>query len=279
MIQNFIYGGYSGLVDRGGARAIRLAPNMAREPVAFDADLLNPLRFREAISALHDVVTCDLRFQKRDKTAYEVWKKQKGERDAVLRRAAYQEATREIEARHSAPLPGNLEKNFAVARKRYWTLRLKYSDYLRKHDPELWRKLMPCDPVVTVAEDVAFFECFSKDESAYGCMSVDRGRGFAKGRSILTNAKPHVGSAVVVNCDLTDFFPSITVHRVIGLFRQIGYSPAVATVLALLVTECPRRKVLYNGKPWHVATGPRGLPQGACTSPAISNLIARRMDS
>jgi RNA-directed DNA polymerase len=107
----------------------------------------------------------------------------------------------------------------------------------------------------------------------------DSAHGFVTDRSILTNATPHVGKAVVVNCDLTDFFPSITVHRVIGLFRQIGYSPAVATILALLATDCPRRKVLYNGKPWHVATGPRGLPQGACTSPAISNLIARRMDS
>jgi retron-type reverse transcriptase len=103
--------------------------------------------------------------------------------------------------------------------------------------------------------------------------------GFVKGRSIVTNARPHVASAVVVNCDLTDFFPSITVHRVIGLFRQIGYSPAVATILALLATECPRRKVIYNGTRWHVATGPRGLPQGACTSPAISNLISRRMDA
>jgi retron-type reverse transcriptase len=103
--------------------------------------------------------------------------------------------------------------------------------------------------------------------------------GFVKDRSILTNAKPHVASAVVINCDLTDFFPSITVHRLIGLFRQIGYSPAAATVLALLVTDCPRRKVLYQGKPWYVATGERGLPQGACTSPAISNLIARRMDA
>lgn len=103
--------------------------------------------------------------------------------------------------------------------------------------------------------------------------------GFVEDRSILTNARPHVAAAVVVNCDLTDFFPSITVHRVIGLFRQIGYSPATATVLALIVTDCPRLKVLYQGKPWHVATGPRGLPQGACTSPAISNLISRRMDS
>ncbi|MFT3789169.1 MAG: reverse transcriptase family protein [Tepidisphaeraceae bacterium] len=107
----------------------------------------------------------------------------------------------------------------------------------------------------------------------------DAAHGFVNGRSILTNAKPHVGRAVVVNCDLTDFFPSITVHRVIGFFRHLGYSPAVATVLALLVTECPRRKARFAGKTWHIAVGPRGLPQGACTSPALSNLIARRLDS
>jgi hypothetical protein len=46
-----------------------------------------------------------------------------------------------------------------------------------------------------------------------------------------------------------------------------------------LCTECPRRKVEYARKLFHVATGPRALPQGACTSPAISNLIARRLDS
>jgi hypothetical protein len=39
---------------------------------------------------------------------------------------------------------------------------------------ELWRLLMPCDPVITVAEDILFFECFSADESSYGCLSVDR---------------------------------------------------------------------------------------------------------
>jgi hypothetical protein len=44
-----------------------------------------------------------------------------------------------------------------------------------QHDPELWRMLMPCDPVITVAPDVVFFECFSADESSYGCMMVDRG--------------------------------------------------------------------------------------------------------
>jgi retron-type reverse transcriptase len=103
--------------------------------------------------------------------------------------------------------------------------------------------------------------------------------GFVTGRSILTNAAPHVGSSVVVNCDLTDFFPTVTVHRVMGLFRHLGYSPAAATVLALLVTECPRRKVQFRGQTWYVAAGARALPQGACTSPALSNLVARRLDA
>ena len=103
--------------------------------------------------------------------------------------------------------------------------------------------------------------------------------GFVPGRSIVTNATPHVGRAVVVNADLTDFFPTVTFPRVLGVFRQLGYSPAVATVLALLCTEAPRRTVVYAGKPFHVAAGPRSLPQGACTSPALSNLVARRLDS
>jgi hypothetical protein len=178
MIQNFIYGGHSGLVDRGADRSIRFAPNLAREPVAFDAELLNPLRFREAISALHDVVISDLRFKKRDKSAYEAWKKNQGNRDAVIRREAYQQATLEIERKRNEPLAKAFEQEFESARNQYWTARIKYSEYLRKHDPDLWRKLMPCDPVITVADDVVFFECFSKDESGYGCLSVDRARGF-----------------------------------------------------------------------------------------------------
>jgi RNA-directed DNA polymerase len=103
--------------------------------------------------------------------------------------------------------------------------------------------------------------------------------GFVPGRSTLTNAAPHVGAAVVINADLCGFFPTITFPRVRGIFRQFGYSPAVATVLALLCTESPRRKVLYRDRPYWVATAPRGLPQGACTSPALSNLATRRLDA
>jgi retron-type reverse transcriptase len=102
--------------------------------------------------------------------------------------------------------------------------------------------------------------------------------GFVPGRSTVTNAAPHVRRAVVVNLDLRDFFPTVTFPRVRGAFEGLGYSPAVATVLALLATEAPRRTVEYDGRKYHVAVGPRALPQGACTSPALSNLVARKLD-
>jgi len=103
--------------------------------------------------------------------------------------------------------------------------------------------------------------------------------GFVPGCSTMSNAVRHVGRAVVVNLDLKDFFPSISFPRVKGIFQGFGYSPAVATILALLCTECPRRRVEYAGRAFYVATGPRALPQGACTSPALSNLLVRRLDA
>jgi len=102
--------------------------------------------------------------------------------------------------------------------------------------------------------------------------------GFVKGRSTVTNAKEHVGQGIVINLDLSDFFPTIGFGRVRGLFESLGYSPAVATIFALLCTEPPRRKVTYDGTTYWVAVGDRGLPQGACTSPAISNLVSRKLD-
>ena len=102
--------------------------------------------------------------------------------------------------------------------------------------------------------------------------------GFVKGRSTVTNATPHVGQGVVLNVDLKDFFPTISFRRVRGLFQSLGYSPAVATVLGLLCTEAPRRQVTFDGGAWWVAVGERCLPQGAPTSPAIANLISRKLD-
>ncbi len=79
--------------------------------------------------------------------------------------------------------------------------------------------------------------------------------GFVSARSILTNAVPHVKKAIVLNMDLENFFPTIGYARVRQVFKGLGYSPAVATVLALLCTESPRRAVIYAGQPYLVATG------------------------
>ena len=102
--------------------------------------------------------------------------------------------------------------------------------------------------------------------------------GFLPKHSILTNAHPHVGKSVVANLDIQDFFPSITFRRVKGLFHKIGYSEHVATILALICTEPPRVAAEVDGKVYFVALGDRILPQGACTSPAITNVLCRRLD-
>jgi len=96
--------------------------------------------------------------------------------------------------------------------------------------------------------------------------------------SIVDNAKQHVGKSVIVKLDIKDFFPSITFNRIRGYFEFLGYNPGVATVLALLCTDAPRVRITIRGRSQIVAVGDRSLPQGACTSPALANLIASRLD-
>jgi RNA-directed DNA polymerase len=86
--------------------------------------------------------------------------------------------------------------------------------------------------------------------------------GFIVAKSVASNAKPHVGKRWVLNVDLEDFFPSINFGRVRGLFMKPPFdmAPAAATVCA------------------QIATFKNGLPQGAPTSPTLSNLIAVPLD-
>jgi len=102
--------------------------------------------------------------------------------------------------------------------------------------------------------------------------------GFLAARSIATNARVHAGADVIVKVDVKDFFPTITWKRVKGLLRRAGLPESVATLIALLVTESPREIVQFRGKTLYVAKGPRACPQGAPTSPAITNAICLRMD-
>lgn len=96
--------------------------------------------------------------------------------------------------------------------------------------------------------------------------------GFVPGKSTVTNSAPHVGASLVVKIDLEEFFPSVHYRRVKGLFEAYGYDADVAATLAGITTHRP--KLADGSVAW-----PGALPQGAPTSPAIANLICRRLDS
>lgn len=88
----------------------------------------------------------------------------------------------------------------------------------------------------------------------------DSAHGFVSGRSIVTNAMQHVGTKALLKCDIKSFFPSIKIARIVAIFESFGYSSTVSLILAKLCT--------LGGC----------LPQGAATSPALSNIVVRRMD-
>lgn len=113
----------------------------------------------------------------------------------------------------------------------------------------------------------------------------DCARGFVAGRSCIDGAQVHAGEAVVATYDLAQFFPSIGLSRIHGIFRSLGYPWAVARRLAGLCTTVTPARVL-QGLPdplrsdagFRALHGVPHLPQGAPTSPALANLLAWRLD-
>jgi len=85
--------------------------------------------------------------------------------------------------------------------------------------------------------------------------------GFERKRSIVTNALPHAGKEVVVRMDLRNFFESTPAERVERFFRKVGWDRKASRLLMILCT--------LDGS----------LPQGAPTSPRLSNLVNFRLDA
>ncbi|TAL23308.1 MAG: RNA-directed DNA polymerase [Aquabacterium sp.] len=108
----------------------------------------------------------------------------------------------------------------------------------------------------------------------------DAAHGFLPGRSIVTNAAPHCARAVVINLDLKDFFPSIGYPRIKGVFQGLGYDERVAGVLALLCSENACDELEVDGERFFVGGKGRDrvLPQGAPTSPMLTNILCRKLD-
>ncbi len=102
---------------------------------------------------------------------------------------------------------------------------------------------------------------------------------FQAGKSIADNANLHLNAEILIRIDLKDFFPSIKFGRVKGLFKSFGYNEGISTVFALICTDALRLSAKLENKQYFVALGDRYLPQGACTSPSITNLICRKLDN
>lgn len=88
----------------------------------------------------------------------------------------------------------------------------------------------------------------------------EHSKGFVKKCSIVDNAKQHVNNECVITLDIKDFFPSITYNQVFHIFKYYGYTNELSYTFAKICT--------YNG----------GLPQGAPSSPYISNIICLKLD-
>ena len=89
----------------------------------------------------------------------------------------------------------------------------------------------------------------------------DSANGFASNKSIITNANNHINKEMILNIDLKDFFPSINSKKIFYVFKNLcGYNNDLS--------YCFTKIVMYNG----------GLPQGACTSPILSNIVSYKMD-
>ncbi|MCA9062214.1 MAG: RNA-directed DNA polymerase [Planctomycetaceae bacterium] len=85
--------------------------------------------------------------------------------------------------------------------------------------------------------------------------------GFETAKSIVDAARPHTSKGVVIRIDITDFFQSTTTERVAAWFRGIGWDADSVDFLT--------KFVCHDGH----------LPQGAPTSPRLSNLINAGMDT
>ena len=133
------YADVSRAVAAGDEAQVALVSDLNREPVRFDATVRDPLRFREAMSALYAVVGSDMRYAPKDRTQY----------------AAYTRMRREAQSQS------------------VWQAQQAYFSWLVRNDPSAFVAL---DPVVTVQPDQVFFEVFSKDEGTYANLSL-AGRG------------------------------------------------------------------------------------------------------
>ena len=164
----YSYLGSSAVDSSPNSTSMSFSPDTKREPTFFRGELAGGVPFREAISALHDVVVGDLRYKPKDRTEYKKWVEAQQQQELDLLTAGTGRIKEEMES-IQGELNTIFQKSqvrssaFNKARRRYW-------DFLYTRDYNAWYVF---DPVITIHPDEIFFECFSQDESSYARLGVD----------------------------------------------------------------------------------------------------------
>ena len=130
------YRGQSGFEEAGDGGSVNLFATASRAPVGFKGRVKDPLRMREVLATLYEIVKSDFRYVPKDRTAYLAWRNNSQR--------------------------GGVGASAFQAQKAYF-------DWLRENDPHAWLIL---DPVVTAHPDKLMFEVFSKDEGTYARVDV-----------------------------------------------------------------------------------------------------------
>ena len=114
---------------------------------------------------------------------------------------------------------------------------------------------------------------------------------FKMGSSIRDCAIKHCGAKWLIKVDVMDFFESVSEIQVFRIFKELEYQPLVAFELTRLCTiATPWRSPRQHYENWRVRKYNESipeynrdllgyLPQGAPTSPLLSNLIMRNHDA
>lgn len=109
----------------------------------------------------------------------------------------------------------------------------------------------------------------------------DYAMGFTEGRSVVSNATVHKGQNYILNLDLKDFFPSIEQRRVLKRFgtKPFNFKPEIALLLSGLCAMRVKRETPDESKERNLdKTYEYVLPQGAPTSPIVTNMICDTLD-
>lgn len=134
----------------------------------------------------------------------------------------------------------------------------RYKNYVTFYIPKKsgkWRKIeAPKDRLKSI-------QAWIKSEILEHLTISDYAKGFVRSVSIYDNAVLHTNKEVVLNIDLQDFFPSVKYSQVFRIFYYAGYTKEVSHLLTKLCTN-----------------NSNVLPQGAPTSPILSNIVCYKLD-